>query len=229
MRMMELHSAFRFNLRIVTSRLMVTRRPPLYVCFVLLVSVYVIAGKFGLSVAFFHASASAVWPPAGIALASLILWGIALWPAVFIGAFLVHFTTAGSFAVTLPVGAGPPAVVPPGAVVGGGPLGRDGGRRRHQLILRRNPVRHGISRHPAAFMGRVSLRPARRRHAGLRHVGAGSRGHAAAGRSVRHVESEFLAHPAAAFHRRYRHDDAGTRGGCLGAQGGRGGVARGPR
>src|ERR1041385_5392340 len=106
MRMMELHSAFRFNLRIVTSRLMVTRRPPLYVCFVLLVSVYVIAGKFGLSVAFFHASASAVWPPAGIALASLILWGIALWPAVFIGAFLVNFTTAGSFAATLAIAAG---------------------------------------------------------------------------------------------------------------------------
>ncbi len=106
MRMMELHSVFRFNLRTVTSRLMVTRRPPLYVCFVLLVSVYVIAGKFGLSVAFFHASASAVWPPAGIALASLILWGIELWPAVFIGAFLVNFTTAGSFAATLAIAAG---------------------------------------------------------------------------------------------------------------------------
>jgi signal transduction histidine kinase len=85
---------------------MVARRPPLYVCFVLLASVYVITGKFGLSVAFYHASASAVWPPAGLALAALLLWGIELWPAVFIGAFLVNFSASGSLAANFAIAAG---------------------------------------------------------------------------------------------------------------------------
>lgn len=85
---------------------MVARRPPLYVCFVLLASVYVITGKFGLSVAFYHASASAVWPPAGLALAALLLWGIELWPAVFLGAFFVNFSTSGSLPANFAIAAG---------------------------------------------------------------------------------------------------------------------------
>ena len=38
-------------------------------------AVYFCAGKFGLSLAFLHPSASAVWPASGIALAFLLLWG----------------------------------------------------------------------------------------------------------------------------------------------------------
>src|SRR5262249_5234400 len=34
------------------------------------------------------------------------LWGIELWPAVFIGAFLVNFTTSGSSAATITIAAG---------------------------------------------------------------------------------------------------------------------------
>ncbi len=85
---------------------MFMRRPPLYVCFILLACVYVIAGKFCLSYAFVHASASAVWPPAGIALAALLLWGLRLWPAVFLGAFLVNYSTSGSLPTTLAIAAG---------------------------------------------------------------------------------------------------------------------------
>jgi integral membrane sensor domain MASE1 len=39
----------------------------------LLTLVYFIAGKFGLMLASLHASASPVWPPAGIALAALLV------------------------------------------------------------------------------------------------------------------------------------------------------------
>ncbi len=52
--------------------------------------VYFIAGKLGLSLAFLYASASPVWPPAGIALAVLLLLGYRIWPAIFVGAFLVN-------------------------------------------------------------------------------------------------------------------------------------------
>ena len=40
---------------------------------VALTGLYFVAGKLGLSLAFVHASATAVWPPTGIALAALRL------------------------------------------------------------------------------------------------------------------------------------------------------------
>ena len=36
-----------------------------------------------------------VWPPTGIALAALLVLGSSVWPAIFVGAFLVNFTTTG--------------------------------------------------------------------------------------------------------------------------------------
>jgi signal transduction histidine kinase len=68
--------------------------------------VYFIAGKFGLMLASLHASASPVWPPAGIALAALLLVGYRAWPAIFVGAFLVNVTTAGNVATSLAVASG---------------------------------------------------------------------------------------------------------------------------
>lgn len=61
-----------------------------------LVAVYFAAGKLGLSLAFVHASATAVWPPTGIALAAFLFLGPRVWPGILIGAFLVNLTTSGS-------------------------------------------------------------------------------------------------------------------------------------
>jgi len=72
----------------------------------LLTLVYFIAGKFGLMLASLHASASPVWPPAGIALAALLVLGYRAWPAIFVGAFLVNVSTAGSVATSLAVASG---------------------------------------------------------------------------------------------------------------------------
>ena len=68
--------------------------------------VYFFAGKFGLSLATEHPSASAIWPPSGIALAALLLCGYRLWPGIFIGAFLVNITTEGNLATTLGIASG---------------------------------------------------------------------------------------------------------------------------
>src|SRR5881296_2190856 len=59
----------------------------------ILTVVYFIAGKFGLMLASLHASASPVWPAAGVALASLLVLGYRVWPAIFLGAFLVNIST----------------------------------------------------------------------------------------------------------------------------------------
>jgi diguanylate cyclase (GGDEF)-like protein len=72
----------------------------------LLCLVYFAAGKLGLSLAFLHKSATPVWPPTGIALASLLVYGYGVWPAILLGAFLVNITTEGSVATCLGIAAG---------------------------------------------------------------------------------------------------------------------------
>src|SRR5215468_975657 len=72
----------------------------------ILTVVYFVAGKLGLMLASLHASASPVWPPAGIALAALLLLGYRAWPAVFVGAFLVNVTGAGNFATSFAIATG---------------------------------------------------------------------------------------------------------------------------
>ncbi len=56
----------------------------------LLCGLYVSAAKLGLSLDAVSGFATAVWPPTGIALAALVLYGYRLWPAIAVGAFLVN-------------------------------------------------------------------------------------------------------------------------------------------
>jgi signal transduction histidine kinase/integral membrane sensor domain MASE1/CheY-like chemotaxis protein len=70
-------------------------------------AVYLLSGKLGLQYfAFVHASASPVWPPAGVALAAFLLVGSRVWPAIFLAAFLVNVTTAGSLLTSAGIAAG---------------------------------------------------------------------------------------------------------------------------
>src|SRR5213082_2535927 len=68
--------------------------------------IYLVAGKLSLHLAFLHKSASPVWPPAGIALAALLVLSYRAWPAIFVGAFLVNVTTAGNVATSLAIASG---------------------------------------------------------------------------------------------------------------------------
>lgn len=68
--------------------------------------VYFGCGRFGLSLAFVHPSATAVWPPTGVALAALLLRGRHLWPGVLLGAFLANYFTAASVPTALGIAAG---------------------------------------------------------------------------------------------------------------------------
>ena len=55
-----------------------------------LAAAYFLAAKLGLALAYLHSSVTLVWPPSGIALAALLIFGRALWPGVFLGAFSVN-------------------------------------------------------------------------------------------------------------------------------------------
>src|SRR3954453_14648196 len=51
------------------------------------------SAKFGLDLASAHRSVPAGWPPTGIALAALLLWGYRCWPGVALGALLANAWT----------------------------------------------------------------------------------------------------------------------------------------
>ncbi|MDE1860133.1 MAG: MASE1 domain-containing protein [Candidatus Micrarchaeota archaeon] len=57
--------------------------------------VYLVAGKVGLSLALINSSVTAIWPPTGIALAALLIFGFRYWPVIYAGAFIVNFSTTG--------------------------------------------------------------------------------------------------------------------------------------
>src|SRR6266481_4127456 len=67
---------------------------------------YFFAGKVGLRLAIVHPSATAVWPGTGIALAAILLLGYGVWPGIFLGAFAVNLTTAGSILSSLGIATG---------------------------------------------------------------------------------------------------------------------------
>ena len=71
-----------------------------------LAAVYFVAGRLGLRLAFVNASATPVWPSAGIGLAALLVLGYRVWPAILLGAFLVNITTAGSVAISAAIAIG---------------------------------------------------------------------------------------------------------------------------
>jgi signal transduction histidine kinase len=50
---------------------------------------YYVAGKIGLELAYLDGAVTAVWPPAGLGLAVLFLYGLRLWPGIVVGDLLL--------------------------------------------------------------------------------------------------------------------------------------------
>src|SRR6478736_1498416 len=66
-------------------------RPFPYLAGVLaLAGVYFGAARLGLSLAFLAEQVTVVWPPTGIALAAVLLFGPRVWPGIALGAFLAN-------------------------------------------------------------------------------------------------------------------------------------------
>src|SRR5918999_4287891 len=65
-------------------------RVALYASSVALVAcAYYLAGRLGLELAYLDGAVAAVWPPAGLGLAVLFLYGIRLWPGIVVGDLLL--------------------------------------------------------------------------------------------------------------------------------------------
>ncbi len=74
--------------------------------FVAVVAAYVAAGLVALDLGFVNRAVSPIWPSAGIALGALVMLGYRLWPAVFLGAFLVYFAALHSLPAALAIAGG---------------------------------------------------------------------------------------------------------------------------
>ncbi|MFN7112748.1 MAG: CHASE domain-containing protein [Alphaproteobacteria bacterium] len=79
----------------IESKFVQARRMVLlnFILFVL----YALTGKLGLMVAAAPSYATAIWPPSGIALGMLLLYGYRLWPGIFLGSFLLNAEIGGIF------------------------------------------------------------------------------------------------------------------------------------
>ncbi|MBF0318076.1 MAG: MASE1 domain-containing protein, partial [Nitrospirae bacterium] len=84
-----------------------------------LVTVYFVSGRLALFLAIPPGYAAPIWPPAGVALAFMLLYSYRMWPGVWVGSFLLnvyvslntHGTNAQEISVTLP------AIIATGAVL----------------------------------------------------------------------------------------------------------------
>jgi PAS domain S-box-containing protein len=72
----------------------------------ILATVYFGAAKLGLTMAFVAEQVTAVWPPTGIALAALLLYGYRLWPGIALGALLANATANAPLAVAAGIAIG---------------------------------------------------------------------------------------------------------------------------
>jgi len=68
--------------------------------------VYVGAAKLGFTMAFTAEQVTLVWPPTGIALAALLLYGRVAWPGILIGAFIANATANESLWVAACIAVG---------------------------------------------------------------------------------------------------------------------------
>jgi PAS domain S-box-containing protein len=64
---------------------------------VMLIALYFLGGWVGKTTTFLSGSATLVWPPAGIALAAILLFGYRFWPGVALGAVLFSFVDGVPF------------------------------------------------------------------------------------------------------------------------------------
>jgi len=63
----------------------------------LIAGLYFIAGRLGLLLAVPPGYATVIWPPSGIALGALIIYGWRLWPGIVIGSFLLNGYISGAY------------------------------------------------------------------------------------------------------------------------------------
>jgi diguanylate cyclase (GGDEF)-like protein len=123
----------------------------------ILTAVYFAGGKLGLTLAYVHPSATAVWPSLGISLGALLIFGYDLWPGILLGAFLVNLTTAGSVTTSIFIATGNTLETVTGAFLVSRFAGDRNAMKRSQDIIKFAILGGMVSATIAATIGAWSL------------------------------------------------------------------------
>ncbi len=67
---------------------------------------YLVSAEFGFSLAFATKQVSAVWPPTGIAVVALLVFGVRIWPGIFVGALLANLMASGALLTSAGIAVG---------------------------------------------------------------------------------------------------------------------------
>src|SRR6266853_1332161 len=103
---------------------------------VVLAAVYFSAAKLALLAAIPPGYATAVWPPSGIALASVLLLGNRIWPGIWLGASLVNGTVQSSLVAATLMAAGNTLEALAGAALVRAFIGLPGAFRRGEDVVK---------------------------------------------------------------------------------------------
>jgi diguanylate cyclase (GGDEF)-like protein len=79
---------------------------PRVVTLLIVTAVYFVSGRLGLELALVNPSATAVWPPTGIALAAFLILGNYIGIGIMLGALLVNLTISGSIPSSIAIAIG---------------------------------------------------------------------------------------------------------------------------
>ena len=107
----------------------------------LLAAAYVLAGAAGLALALPPDTEIAVWPAAGVAAGGLLAGGLRLWPAVWIGSFVINLWLRLSLLGQPPTASA--FLIPAGIACGAAAQAWVGARLSAALLARPHPLAHG--------------------------------------------------------------------------------------
>jgi integral membrane sensor domain MASE1 len=124
---------------------------------VLLAAAYFGAAKLGLTMAFVAEQVTAVWPPTGIALAALLLFGYRLWPGIALGAFLANVTANAPLGTAAGIALGNTLEALAGAWLLRRLVGFDNALERVKDVLGLVILAAGLSTMVSATIGAASL------------------------------------------------------------------------
>jgi len=77
-----------------------------FLFFIIFTAIYICSAKVGLLLAFEHVNISPVWPPTGISVALILIYGVRVWPVIFIGAFIINVDVIDNFLLSMIIAIG---------------------------------------------------------------------------------------------------------------------------
>jgi PAS domain S-box-containing protein len=122
-----------------------------------LAAVYLGAAKLGLSLAVMAEQVSAVWPPTGVALAAVVVYGYRIWPGILLGAFLANATANEPITTACGVAVGNTLEAIVGSWLLGRCVGFDRSLERLKDVLGLIVLAAGVSTAVSATIGVLSL------------------------------------------------------------------------